>query len=102
MANHNNFTLIQGTFLPKECRELLFSIYKNKIRFHRLKNFSSQERFGKDDEKALQRMNQLKETLTSIFEVIEKAEKNEKIVEINAEIILNFIDKPTNGAHEIP
>ena len=90
MKNQNSFSLIEGAFSPTETRELLFRIFKSKIRFQRLKNFSSQERFGKDDEKALDRMLQLKETLVSISKVLEAAEKEDKIVEIKAEIILKF------------
>ena len=94
MEKQDIFTLIEGEFSPKESRELLFSVFKSKIRFHRLKNFSSQERFGKNDEKALSRMVQLQETLASIFKVIDSAEQENQIVVIKAEIILNF----TNAA----
>lgn len=84
------FTLIEGEFSPKESRELLFSVFKSKIRFHRLKNFSSQERLGKNDENALSRMVQLQETLASIFKVIDSAEKENQILEIRADIVLSF------------
>ena len=94
MEKQDIFTLIEGEFSPKESRELLLNVFKSKIRFHRLKNFSSQERFGKGDEKALSRMVQLQETLASIFKVIDSAEKENQILEIKAEIILNF----TNSA----
>ena len=73
---------------------MLFSVFKSKIRFHRLKNFSSQERLGKNDENALSRMVQLQETLASIFKVIDSAEKENQTLEIKTEIILNF----TNAA----
>ena len=90
MEKQDVFTLIEGEFSPKESRELLLSVFKSKIRFHRLKNFSSQERFGQDDEKALARMKQLQETLSSIFKVIEDAEKLNQTLEIKAEIILDY------------
>ena len=90
MKKHDIFKLIEGEFSPKESRELLLSVFKSKIRFHRLKNFSSQERFGKDDVKALARMLQLQETLSSIFKVIEDAEKLNQTLEIKAEIILDY------------
>ena len=90
MEKQDVFTLIEGEFSPKESRELLLSVFKSKIRFHRLKNFSSQERFGKDDEKALTRMKQLQETLASIFKVIDDAEKWNQTLEIKAEIILDY------------
>ena len=82
--------MIEGEFSPKESRELLFSVFKSKIRFHRLKNFSSQERLGKNDENALSRMVQLQETLASIFKVIDSAEKENQILEIRADIVLSF------------
>ena len=94
MKNQNTFTLIKGRFSPTESRDLLFSIFKSKIRFHRMKNFGSQERLGRDDEKALQRMEQLKETLVAISKVLAAAENEGEIVEIKAEIILNFIKSP--------
>lgn len=90
MEKQDNFTLIEGQFSPTESRELLLSIFKSKIRFHRRKNFSTQERFGTDDENAISRMLQLQETLASIFKVIEKAEKENQVLEIRAEIIFNF------------
>lgn len=90
MEKQDNFTLIEGQFSPTESRELLLSIFKSKIRFHRMKNFSTKERFGKDDENALSRMLQLQETLASIFKVIETAEKENQVLEIRAEIIFNF------------
>lgn len=90
MEKQDIFTLIEGEFSPKESRELLLSVFKSKIRFHRLKNFSSQERFGKDDEKALTRMKQLQETLALVFKVIEDAERKNQTLEIKAEITLDY------------
>lgn len=90
MEKQDIFTLIEGQFSPTEYRELMLSIFKSKIRFHRRKNFSTKERFGKDDENAISRMLELQETLASIFKVIEKAEKENQVLEIRAEIIFNF------------
>ncbi|KIA88568.1 hypothetical protein [Kaistella jeonii] len=93
MDHQNTFTLIEGEFLAKESREILFSIYKSKMRFHRMKNFSSQERFGKEDEAALKRIAQLKETLEAISKVIDLAEKEGKILEIKSKISLSFVEE---------
>ncbi|WP_312819254.1 hypothetical protein [Kaistella carnis] len=90
MEKQDIFTLIEGQFSPTEYRELMLSIFKSKIRFHRRKNFSTKERFGKDDENAISRMLELQETLASIFKVIETAEKENQVLEIRAEIIFNF------------
>ena len=93
MEHQQTFTLIEGEFLPKESREILFSIYKSKMRFHRMKNFSSQERFGKEDEAALKRIAQLKETLEAISKAIDSAEKEGKILQIKSQISFQFIDE---------
>ena len=93
MDNQNIFTLIEGEFLPKESREILFSIYKSKMRFHRMKNFSSQERFGKEDQAALKRILQLKNTLEAISKAIDSAEKQGKILQIRSQITFHFIDE---------
>lgn len=92
MDHQNTYTLIEGEFLPKESREILFSIYKSKMRFHQMKNFSSQECLGKDDQAALKRITQLKQTLESIAKVIDQAEQEGKVLKINSEISLRFID----------
>lgn len=92
MDHQNTFTLIEGQFLAKESREILSSIYKSKMRFHRMKNFSSQERFGTEDPFATKRIAQLKATLEAISKLIDQAEKEGKNLEIKSQISLHFID----------
>ena len=93
MEYQQTFTLIEGQFLAKESREILFSIYKSKMRFHRMKNFSSQERFGREDETALKRIPQLQETLEAISKMLDLAEKEGKSLEIKSQISVSFVDK---------
>ena len=50
MKNNNKLTLIDGTFSHLEAKEILSGIVASKINFHNIKNWSSRERFGKDDE----------------------------------------------------
>ena len=91
MENQLTFSLIEGKFLPKDSREILFSIFKSKIRFHRLKNFSFQERFGKDDKLSLQRITQLQNTLEEIIKTLALAEEQGKNLEIKSEIKIKII-----------
>ena len=93
MDNHHIFTLIEGEFSGKESRELLLSVFKSKINFHRMKNFSSHERFGKDDEYAVMKIAQLTETLHNLSQVIEEGDKEGKMFEIKSKIFLDLIDK---------
>ena len=97
MKNHETFTLIEGEFLPKDSREILFSVFKSKIRFHRMNNFSFQERFGKEDKHSHQRITQLENTLEEISKLLDVAEKEGKILEIKSEIYLNLLDAEENS-----
>jgi hypothetical protein len=75
--------LIKGTFNPVDAKEILMNIFSTKIQFHQLKNFSSQIRFGKEDEIAVQRINELKNE-------IEKFQKLfAELPNINQKILLN-------------
>jgi uncharacterized protein with von Willebrand factor type A (vWA) domain len=41
--------LINGEFSTEDARELLIDLFSRKTNFHEIKNFSANERFGKDD-----------------------------------------------------
>lgn len=81
MKTKTGLSLIDGKFSPKEARELLVNLFSSKIKFHQMKNFSSQERFGKDDKLAAKKIPLLKENIEILTELIKKAEtKKEKLV----------------------
>jgi predicted transcriptional regulator len=67
MKNPQTFKLIEGSYSSKESREILQNVFSSKIQFHQMKNFSSQERFGKDDITALKRIPELKESIDKIL-----------------------------------
>lgn len=89
MKNQKIFKLIDGRFSSNESREILQNVFSSKIQFHQIKNFSSRERFGKDDETALIRIPQLNNSLKEIIELIREAEKNGEQVEIKSEVIIS-------------
>ena len=93
MENNRNFKLIEGQFTVEESRELLFRLYNSKIRFHKIKNMSAQERFGKDDVDALRRSEELASTLENILDYLKAAEISNETVAINAEIKITFLPK---------
>ncbi|MBI1184365.1 hypothetical protein GC194_08845 [bacterium] len=80
------FKLIEGNFSAEEAGEILRSLYMSKINFHEMKNFSSNERFGKDDAIARDRLPSLRQNLTEIMEVVEAARATGKGLIIKAEI----------------
>ena len=50
MKKTETLMLIDGSFTIDEAKEIVVNIIFSKIIFHNVKNLSSQERFGKDDE----------------------------------------------------
>lgn len=83
----NEYNLVNGTFTRTETREILVTLFRDKIRFHSQKNFSHEERFGKPDIKAQERIPILKSTLEEVLKFLEQYH-NESGFEIHADIII--------------
>lgn len=92
MKEHEKLKLIDGTFNSIEAKEILTNIFSSKAQFHTTKNFSSQIRFGKDDEISAKRIPELKKTMEKIFEIILEAEKNNQTIKIHSEVSISLID----------
>jgi hypothetical protein len=90
MKNTNELTLIDGHFSPDEAEEILMNIFSGKIDFHQNKNFSSEERFGKEDATALKRIPELRKSMNSIAKIIEAAKQNNETLQITAEVKINL------------
>lgn len=86
MNNSKKLTLIQGTFNAEEANEILMNIFNAKIKFHSLKNFSSEERFGTPDATAEKRIPELKESMDQIRAITAEAKANNKPLIIQSEI----------------
>ena len=56
-----------------------------------MKNFSSQERFGKDDKTAVKRIPALKKSIEKLDRIIKHAEKHKKQLTINSEISVDLV-----------
>lgn len=93
LTKQDTFQLIEGIFSSKESREILQNIFKSKIQFHTLKNFSSQERFGKVDAIAVTRIPHLTKSLSDILTIIDEAEKKGALVEIKSEVVISITEK---------
>ena len=84
--------LMNGEFNSIEAREILLDMCNKNINFNKVQNFSSQIRFGEDDEKALNRINQLKESVSSITEILEEAKAYNKKLKIKSFIEIEYED----------
>jgi hypothetical protein len=61
-----------------------------------MKNFSSQERFGKDDDHAANRIHHLKEELDRLKQLLSNRNSEDKFLTIYSEINISFFE---NNSH---
>jgi len=92
MHKNEKLILIEGVFKNDEARELLMNIFSAKLTFHYQHNFSSRERFGKDDETAQKRVPALKKEIIKLRAILAEAEANNKMVKINSEITISLTE----------
>lgn len=83
--------LIRGEFSPEDAHDILNHVIKKKINFHDMRNFSSQIRFGKSDEKSLARIKELELSRSTMNELIEKAKLEGKSLRIDATIFMELV-----------
>lgn len=86
MNNTEKLTFIEGTFNDAEAKEILLNVFTQKINFHQMKNFSSQERFGKVDAAASKRIIELKKGLEQAMNIVDEAKRNNQKLNISSEI----------------
>ena len=92
MKDIEKLTLIDGVFSTEEANEILMSIFTSKINFHNIKNWSSNERFGKDDESAQRRIPALKNEIENLQIILSKAKANNKKLVVTSEINIALSD----------
>jgi hypothetical protein len=90
MKNIESLTLIEGTFSPDETNEILSNVINSKINFHTAKNWSSQERFGKDDEASQKRIPALIKEMEKLQAILVAAKANNKKVVVSSQIIISL------------
>lgn len=81
----NEFNLIEGTFTAEEAREILTTLFADKIRFHSHKDFGHQERYGSPDAHAQERIPELKKTQEDVLRFLNLYDREDKFT-IHADI----------------
>lgn len=92
MDKRHQLILIEGEFIPEEGKEILTNIFSSKINFHQLKNFSTLERFGKEDAMAKIRVPALKEDMKKLEQIMDEADKQNKRLLINSVVHISIVD----------
>lgn len=92
METQKKINLFNGEFNSFEAREILLDMCNKNIHFNKVQNFSSQVRFGEDDEKALHRLSQLRESTESISDILQDAKANNRKLKIKSFIEIEYED----------
>ncbi len=92
MNKLQQLNLIEGNFSDEEATEILMSVFLAKINFHEKKIFSSQVRFGKDDELAINRIPKLKKEIEKMLQIISEAKLKNKRLVITSAINISLLD----------
>jgi hypothetical protein len=92
METLKKINLINGEFNSFEAREILLDMCNKNMNFNKIQNFSSQIRFGEDDVKALYRIEQLRESVAHISEILEKAKVHNRRLKIKSFIEIDYED----------
>jgi len=90
--NSEKYTLIDGVFDPAAAKEILLTLFSNKIQFHHIQNFISVERNGEQEAFALQRISALKSDKEQLKLVLNEAKEKNKHVTISTIVHLTFVD----------
>ncbi|MEI6087027.1 MAG: hypothetical protein WCR66_05535 [Bacteroidota bacterium] len=93
MKIEEQVTLIEGTFSEIDARDILLNIISTKIHFHSMKNFSAQERFGKEDAQSVKRMADLNHDFEKIKEILDQAKATNLNLNIYSTIQISFSEK---------
>jgi dihydroorotase len=88
METKYKLQLISGLFSSQEALEVLMSLFNSKMKFHELKNFSSMERKGKEDKMSIKKINQLKENIVVLQELIKIAEEKNAPLKISSKVTI--------------
>jgi hypothetical protein len=91
MKKNETLTIMDDYFTHEEAKEIIMNMFSSKLNFHNIKNWSSQERFGKNDAIAQEKIPALRNEMKRLEEIlIEAKTKNKKLVvssAINIELL---------------
>lgn len=97
MKRTEKIKLIDSTYSTEDAKEVLFALIDDKINFLGRHMHSKEERFGEDTTHIKKRIKELKISMGSIFEFIQKVEEKGYEVEITADVKLKM-KKPESAA----
>ena len=93
MKDSNQFTLVKGSFSAAEAKEVLLNLVESKLRFHSIKNFSTQELQGVNCPVAAARMPELRNTRNEMLALLNEYDADLYEYKIRSVIEVEVIKK---------
>lgn len=90
METTKKISLIEGNYSPNEAKEMLLDLYHKNINLNKVKNFSSQIRFGEDDELAVERIENLTKAVNYLTQLLKDAQVENKNLVIKSVIEIAY------------
>ena len=91
MNNQQQFQLIDGVFTPAEASQVLLSLVKSKMDYHRMEKLSNEERFGGDTTHSERRLRDLAHLHASLKEYLILAADSNQTLEIKGFIEIKIV-----------
>ncbi len=82
MQPTTKFSFIDSELPYKDTKELLTELFKYKINFHKVKNFSSIIRYDETDVDSIQKIEELTKSRDAMMQYLESAKEENKMVTI--------------------
>ena len=92
MKKTETLTIIDDNFTFDEAKDILMNMFTSKINFHNIKNWSSQERFGKNDPIAQKTIPSLRTELIKLEEILLEAKAENKKLVVNSAINISLLE----------
>lgn len=90
METTKKINLIEGNYTPSEAKEMLLDLYNKNINFNKVKNFSSQIRFGIEDKTAEENIENLTKAVNYINQLVKDAQAENKNLAIKSVIEIAY------------
>ncbi len=88
MKTTQQFKFIAAKFTADEAKEILSDLLNHKIRFHTMKNFSNEERFGKPIKGSQKRIEELKKSRDKILQMVTYAAETNTSLKVESTITI--------------
>lgn len=93
MNKAETLSIIEGNFTPDEANEILSQMINSKIKYHNLRNLSSQVRYGTDDEISHTRLPGLMKEMEKLQAIVSEANNTNKRLVVTSAINIVLMDE---------